>query len=273
MTIRGSITLLLTAICVLSALTILHQTWSLLRRNNHLDGQSAESYFTRAILKINSGQYKRIDRSCKTHLYDSIEDVNAFQQNVDINCSKMLNWNRNETKQAISMRRTSLFTENLIEKAQNCSWLRSYLTNNFYNSELESTFPLAFTLVVHDNPEQILKLFRIVYRWQNSFCIHCDAKSPHQSLFQSMAICLDNVVVPQNLTRVVWGHSSIVEAQIKCMNELVKLRIRQKYKWTYLLNLCGKELPLATNREMVLQLMQFNGTSNINAHKISADQD
>ena len=270
---RPSITLLLTAICVLSALNILHQTWSLLRRNNHLDVQSAESYFTRAILKIRSGQDKRVDSSCCiSHLYDSIEDVNAFQLNVDNSCSKMLNWNRNETKQAISMRTTSLFTENLIEKAQNCSWLRNYLTNNFYNSELESTFPLAFTLVVHDNPEQILKLFRILYRWQNSFCIHCDAKSPHQSFFQSMAICLDNVVVPQNLTRVVWGHSSIVEAQVKCMNELVKLRIRQKYKWTYLLNLCGKELPLATNREMVLQLIKFNGTSNIYAHKISADQ-
>ena len=182
---RPSITLLLTAICVLSALTILHQSWSLLRRNNHhLDIQSAESYFTRAILKLRSGQYKRIDRSCKSHLYDSIEDVNAFQQNVDINCSKVLNWNRNETKQAISMRRTSLFIENLIKKAHNCSWLRSYLTNNFYNSELESSFPLAFTLVVHDNPEQILKLFRILYRWQNSFCIHCVQNLPTKTSFK-----------------------------------------------------------------------------------------
>ncbi len=154
----------------------------------------------------------------------------------------------------------------------NCSWLREFLDNNLYNSEMEKNFPIAFTIVVHDSPEQILRLIRILYRRQNSFCIHTDAKSPYKRFFERVSNCVDNIVVPPNLTSVVWGHSSVLEAQMKCARELVNLRTQQDLKWKYLLNLCGKEIPLVTNREMVNVLRKLSGTSNIKPQVVLASE-
>ena len=47
-----------------------------------------------------------------------------------------------------------------------------------------------------------------------------------------------------------------MEAQMRCMTDLVKFRAKEKYKWKYVINLCGKELPLMTNREMVKRLIR-----------------
>ncbi len=200
-----------------------------------------------------------------------------FQPLLNINCSGLILQDVTEierVKGEIATWRSSKTNDQLRMMVQNCSWMKKYLSGNYYSSTLEEEFPLAFTMIVHNNPEQILRLLRVLYRRQNSFCIHSDAKYPFKDLFQSLADCFDNIVVPPDLGSVVWGHGSILEAQVKCMKELVSLRRReQNYNWKYLLNVCGKELPLATNREMVEKLMKLNNTSNIVAIRILPEKE
>ena len=159
----------------------------------------------------------------------------------------------------------------MLENFRNCSWLDHFLKNNLYNSELEKSFPLAFTFVVHNSPQQVLRLLRLLYRPQNSYCIHYDAKSTDEfkEFFNSIAKCRENVIIASRQESVVWGHYSVLGAQMNCMKDLLDLRTQQEHKWKYLLNLCGKELSLITNREMVSRLVSLNGSSFIWAYKPS----
>ena len=157
--------------------------------------------------------------------------------------------------------------EALLERVRDCSWLREYFTDNLYNSELEKSFPIAFTFVVYDSAQQVLRLLRLLYRPQNAYCIHYDAKttSPIKEYAKAIAGCLDNMIVPSKLESVVWGHYSVLAAQMNCMTDLLKFRSHSgaSRKWKYLLNLCGKELPLLTSKEMVQKLVKLNGSSSL----------
>ena len=53
---------------------------------------------------------------------------------------------------------------------------------------------------------------------------------------------------------------------MNCMTDLLQLRTAQRHKWRYLINLCGKELLLVTNREV--ELMKLNSSSSIIAQKV-----
>ena len=110
----------------------------------------------------------------------------------------------------------------MLERVRNCSWLRDYLSDNLYNSELEKSFPIAFTFVVYESPQQVLRLLRVLYRPQNSYCIHYDVKSKFKAFFESIADCLDNVIIPSKLKNVVWGHYSVLGAQMNCMTDLLR---------------------------------------------------
>ena len=76
-------------------------------------------------------------------------------------------------------------------------------------------------------------------------------------------MCFDNIIMPKELIGVEWGRHSIMEAQMSCMKELMLWRDKQPEhrKWRYVINLCGKELPLATTHEVVTKLAKLNGSS------------
>ena len=197
--------------------------------------------------------------------------VTTLTPEVPVNCSKVLSGDKEElerVKRAMSEWKNNISNLDMLKRVQNCSWLRDYFSNNLYNSKLEKDFPIAFTFVVYNSPQQVLRLLRLLYRPQNSYCIHCDAKSPYKLFFHRIARCFDNIIIPSKLERVVWGHYGILGAQMNCMTDLLHLRTAQRHKWRYLINLCGKELPLITNREIVRKLMKLNGTSSIIASKI-----
>ena len=77
-------------------------------------------------------------------------------------------------------------------------------------------------------------------------------------------MCIDNIFVATNIIEFRWGHRSLMEAQMNCFKDLKKNY--DAYPWKYVITLCGKELPLRTNREMVQLLKNLNGTSAINTH-------
>jgi hypothetical protein len=189
------------------------------------------------------------------------------------NCSKLITGDKEEIQrvnETMEAWKSASLDDFKLEKVRNCSWLKHYYrSKELYVSEVEKSFPLAFTFVVYESPQQVLRLLRLLYRPQNSYCIHYDAKSTDEfkEFFNSVANCLENVIIASRQERVVWGHYSVLGAQMNCMKDLLDVRTAQQHKWKYLLNLCGKELPLITNREMVSRLMRLNGSSSVKAYK------
>ena len=123
-------------------------------------------------------------------------------------------------------------------------------------SKEEMEFPLAFSLKMYRNPERAERLLRAIYRPQNFYCIHVDAKAEEHvyNIMRAISDCFPNVMMSQRLD-VRWGTMSVVEAELVCMRTL------WKYHWEYLLNLTGEEFPLKTNGQNVRILKTFNGTN------------
>lgn len=196
--------------------------------------------------------------------------VTVLTPEVPVNCSKAAAGDKEEiqrVRKQMSSWENAISDNDMLKSVQNCTWLRSYFRDNLYNSELEKSFPVAFTFVVYDSPQQVLRLLRLLYRPQNSFCIHYDARSKHRTFFKSLSDCFGNVINPSEIENVVWGHYSVLAAQLNCLTDLLQLRTMQKYKWQYVINICGKELPLLTSREIVARLIKLRGVSSIIAYK------
>ena len=139
-------------------------------------------------------------------------------------------------------------------------------------TKLERSFPVAYNFLVYNSSQQILRLLRYLYRPTNYYCIHPDKKSSPIFLliFQNIATCLDNVIIPNQLKDVRWGEPSIIDAQMTCLEDLVRLRsgLSEDNKWHYVINLCGKELPLTTTHEIASRLSRLNGQSAVGAWQV-----
>jgi len=113
-----------------------------------------------------------------------------------------------------------------------------------------------------------LRLLKVIYRPHNLYRIHPDAKQGKNFItaFQSISRCLINVFVASKLENVSYAHHSIVDAQLNYMEDLMQYG---HARWKYAINLCGREVPLQTNRGIVRSLVELNSTSVVNAHEIS----
>ena len=157
-------------------------------------------------------------------------------------------------------------------KTANCTYFQEELEDNLYITKDEVAFPMAFTLIVHNSPFQIFRLLKVIYRPHNIYCIHYDSKSSQDKklVFNNLAMCFDNIIIPSNIISVWWGHHSLMDAQMNCFRDL--LGNHGKYPWHYVITLCGKELPLRTNSEIVHLLKDLNGMSAVRAHPIRIPQ-
>ncbi|XP_060705865.1 beta-1,3-galactosyl-O-glycosyl-glycoprotein beta-1,6-N-acetylglucosaminyltransferase 7-like [Hemiscyllium ocellatum] len=144
----------------------------------------------------------------------------------------------------------------------NCSRLlaaHSYITEPL--SQEEADFPLAYILTVHKDLDTLLWLFRAIYAPQNIYCIHVDQKSSAEfrRRLQELASCFRNVFLASRSETVVYGGFSRLQADINCMQELAGSPLR----WQYVINLCGQDYPLKTNRELVRFLKSQRRSRNI----------
>ena len=154
-------------------------------------------------------------------------------------------------------------------RMSNCSNVVREFSNNFYVSYEEENFPLAFTFVVYTNARQVVRLLKAIYRPHNLYCIHPDAKQrgAFAQVFRQISKCLDNVFLPSKIEKVYYAHHSIMDAQLNCMRDLVRYPTS---RWKYVINICGREVPLKTNREIVSSLKKLNGYSAIgDAQRVS----
>lgn len=144
--------------------------------------------------------------------------------------------------------------------AMSCPELR----RNFYFpteplSQTERKFPLAFAMLLESDADQTLRLLRAVYWPQNQFCMHVDFKSSPMffAAMHRVSSCLPNVHMSTKREMVYWGHISVLEAALHCMQLLADLQA----PWRYVQILSGTDVPLKTNAEMVNILTILNGSN------------
>ncbi|PVD19237.1 hypothetical protein C0Q70_19723 [Pomacea canaliculata] len=128
-------------------------------------------------------------------------------------------------------------------------------------SQEETGFPLAFSLLVYRDVDQVVRLLRAIYRPHNLYCVHVDRKSNEalQASLRMVIACLPNVLLVPRAINVTWGSVTTLEPELECMRLLWKQRV----KWRYFINLTGQEFPLKTNKELVHILKTFRGANDI----------
>ena len=159
------------------------------------------------------------------------------------------------------------FIESLI---QNCTKTYNDFSKRFYVSDFEKNFPIAFEMLIYYRPlgiQQYIRLLRNIYRPQNAYCIHIDTRSPKWWIdsINSFASCFPNVLMAKHSIKVEYATSDILNAHLHCFDTLLDSNL----EWNYVISLHGTELPLTTNRQMVIKLKEMNG-SNIISEGVNA---
>lgn len=136
-----------------------------------------------------------------------------------------------------------------------------YVVQNHYItrplSEEEAAFPLAYVMVIHKDFGTFERLFRAVYMSHNVYCVHVDAKSSveFKSSVQRLLSCFPNAFLASKMEPVVYAGFSRLQADLNCLRDLVASQV----PWKYVINTCGQDFPLKTNREIVQYLKGFGG--------------
>ena len=134
-------------------------------------------------------------------------------------------------------------------------------------SKEEKELPIAFSLTVHKGSRLLDRILRAIYMPNNVYCIHIDKKSPEvfSKAIRAIIRCLPNVFIAANSVDVIWGHITVVQAQFRCMEELLKSQV----KWKYYISLVGQDFPLYDNKQIVKALQGLNNTNNIESYPMA----
>uniref|UniRef100_A0ABI7WJ88 Glucosaminyl (N-acetyl) transferase family member 7 n=2 Tax=Felis catus TaxID=9685 RepID=A0ABI7WJ88_FELCA len=113
----------------------------------------------------------------------------------------------------------------------------------------EGNFSLAYIVTTHKDLAMFVQLLRSIYVPQNLYCIHVDKKAPkkYKSAVQTLVNCFENIFVSSKRGRVAHTGFTRLQADLTCMRDLV----RSKFQWNYVLNLCGHDFPIKTNKEII----------------------
>lgn len=76
----------------------------------------------------------------------------------DINRARVMNyaWNNGMTDEMV------------LNMTKDCSKVVDYFKDNLYVTKLERSFPVAYSFLIHDSPQQVLRLLKYLYRPMNS---------------------------------------------------------------------------------------------------------
>lgn len=191
-----------------------------------------------------------------------------------VNCQAIVNGDRNALEQASKLNwcddnrpEQTIYTRVL--NGNNCDRFKEHFgyTDSTVSdvSDVERDFPIAFSILTYEDIHQSERLLHAVYKPHNIYCVHVDSKADSSLLdnFIAIAKCLPNVIVPQDTINVHWAEYSVLEAELLCMDLLVKAAA---VKWKYYINLTGREFPLKTNLELVNILKVYNGGNDIDGN-------
>ena len=160
------------------------------------------------------------------------------------------------------MHKDRISDDQYVDLTRRCSWFKSnYGYTGYTVTDDEQDFPIAFSILMHENVEQMERLLRMIYRPHNFYCIHADLKASQdvQNAVRTIAGCFDNVLIAHKQIAVRWAEFTVLEAELSCMETLWK----ESKKWKYFINLTGRDFPLKTNYELVQILRSYNGANDI----------
>ena len=184
---------------------------------------------------------------------------------TDVDCRALFEGDLTEENRArILMNETAVQQippQTFMNMTKDCSTyrkLRGFVTSALTPEERD--FPIAYSLLMFKDVEQVERLLRAIYRPQNMYCIHVDKKSPDDIHKAMTAItgCFPNMLIASPSVNVTWGTYSVLEPELMCMKMLWKYK-----SWKYFINLTGQEYPLKTNIELVGILTAYNGANDI----------
>ncbi|XP_077634500.1 putative beta-1,3-galactosyl-O-glycosyl-glycoprotein beta-1,6-N-acetylglucosaminyltransferase 7 [Crocuta crocuta] len=137
-----------------------------------------------------------------------------------------------------------------MHRAGNCSQVSQkvhFITRPL--SAEEANFSLAYIVSTHKDLTMFVQLLRAIYMPQNVYCIHVDKEAPkkYKSAVQTLVNCFENIFISSKGGRVARTGFTRLQADITCMKELV----RSKFQWSYVINLCGQDFPIKTNKEII----------------------
>ncbi|KAM4709904.1 beta-1,3-galactosyl-O-glycosyl-glycoprotein beta-1,6-N-acetylglucosaminyltransferase [Discoglossus pictus] len=197
-----------------------------------------------------------------------------------INCTKILNGEIEEIQNAklelltvkYKNQHNHLTENDYINMTTDCGSFtkdRKYILQPLSREERE--FPIAYSIVVHHRIDMLERLLRSIYMPQNYYCIHIDKKSSESFLAAVKAIvsCFENVFIASQLESVVYASWSRVQADLNCMSDLYRINA----EWKYLINLCGMDFPIKTNREMVETLKALKGENSLETEKMPTNKE
>uniref|UniRef100_A0A9J7WW08 Beta-1,3-galactosyl-O-glycosyl-glycoprotein beta-1,6-N-acetylglucosaminyltransferase 4-like n=1 Tax=Cyprinus carpio carpio TaxID=630221 RepID=A0A9J7WW08_CYPCA len=179
-----------------------------------------------------------------------------------INCTEIYEMEPVELGKTLIIRKQKSYVgptdEAVVNATSDCDWfVKSRGYNATQGSDFEREFPLAFSLVVHQDAALVERLLRAIYMPHNIYCIHYDLKSSADfiSAMKGLARCIPNVFIASNLERVQYAGFSRLKADLNCLSDLLDSEV----KWKYVINLCGQDFPLRTNAELVSDLKKLKG--------------
>ncbi|BFZ13677.1 hypothetical protein BsWGS_16716 [Bradybaena similaris] len=181
-----------------------------------------------------------------------------------IDCPALFNDSKSGIEHAKKIARnvsTPLSDSNYITITADC---RTFVNSRGYIlsplTKEEEDFPLAFSMLAFKEVEMVERLLRAIYRSQNYYCIHVDNKSSDAfyNSVSAIANCFPNVFIARKRVDVQWGTYTVLEPEIRCMEELWRYP-----KWKYFLDLTGQEFPLKTNFELVKILTAYDGANDV----------
>ncbi|XP_053573538.1 beta-1,3-galactosyl-O-glycosyl-glycoprotein beta-1,6-N-acetylglucosaminyltransferase 3-like [Bombina bombina] len=214
------------------------------------------------------GTTKTLSANCKNQYYEIL----SLPANGQKNCSKIIKGDTDEVRQTlienliVKNKKPTVTEADYLTITNNCKLFkenRKYIM--FSLSEEEEAFPIAYSMVIHDDIEMFERLLRVIYMPQNVYCVHVDEKATDifKKAVRAITSCFDNVFVASKLEKVVYASWSRVQADLNCMEDLLKSEVQ----WKYLINTCGTDFPLKTNKEIVQILKFLNGKNSMESEK------
>uniref|UniRef100_A0A673JCY3 Beta-1,3-galactosyl-O-glycosyl-glycoprotein beta-1,6-N-acetylglucosaminyltransferase 4-like n=1 Tax=Sinocyclocheilus rhinocerous TaxID=307959 RepID=A0A673JCY3_9TELE len=179
----------------------------------------------------------------------------------EINCTAIYEMEPVELGKTLAIRKQKSYIgptdEAVVNATSDCDRFVSQGYGAIQGSDFEREFPLAFSLVVHQDVALVERLLRAIYMPHNIYCIHYDLKSSDDfiSAMKGLARCIPNVFIASKLERVQYAGISRLKADLNCLSDLLDSEV----KWKYVINLCGQDFPLRTNAELVSDLKELKG--------------
>ena len=130
--------------------------------------------------------------------------------------------------------------------------------SNISVTQEELDFPLAFFISAYTDARNLELQLSTIFRPHNSYCYHVDSKADAMFILtvQNLIKCYKEKYPDTSIARssrsvpVYWGHFSIVEAELICLEDL----LNNNKNWKYATNLAGSEVMLFSNEELVKNL-------------------